>query len=90
MFKYPEDISFTPMTAGSNIPASWYDIKFSAAPRYPDPAKPGREGAALVMQYIEGYVYRTYGLYRAEDSMIESLHSKALELEGNNDPYDYP
>jgi len=67
----------------------------AAAPRSPDPNKPGQEGAVLVMQYIEGYVYRTYGLRRAGYSNIEALCSKARQMEaesgtGSQDPEDYP
>lgn len=67
MFKYPEDLQFTTMTpksiTASTVPESWNDIKFAPAPRMPDSVGDGGEGAALVMQYVEGYMYRTYGLY---------------------------
>ena len=67
MFKYPEDLQFTTMTpksiTASTVPESWNDIKFAPAPRMPDSVGDGGEGAALVMQYVEGYMYRTYGRY---------------------------
>ena len=98
MFKYPENLQFTTMTpksiTASTVPASWNGIKFAPAPRMPDSVGSGGEGAALVMQYIEGYMYRTYGLYRVSDVKAAAVLAKAREIEATTDdgmdPEDYP
>lgn len=89
MFRYPEDIKYTTMTAGSKIDPSWYGMKFAAAPRYPNAEAPWLEGALLVTQYVESYIYRTHGLYRADDSFIQPLYSAACAKDGTAQD-DYP
>ena len=98
MFRYPEDLQFTTMTpksiTASTVPTSWNGIKFAPAPRMPDSVGAGGEGAALVMQYVEGYMYRTYGLYRVSDAKATAILAKAREIEAATDdeidPEDYP
>lgn len=98
MFKYPEDIQFTTMTpksiTSSTVPAKWNGIKFAPPPRRPNPSKPGQEGALLVMQYVEGYMYRTYGMRRASDALADAVLAKAREMERDSDDEfqddDYP
>ena len=78
----------------STVPASWNGIKFAPAPRMPDSLGIGGEGAVLVMQYIEGYMYRTYGLYRVSDEKATAILEKAREIESAKyndiDTEDYP
>ena len=94
MFKYPYDITYTTMAPKTKIEPTWFGGKFAPAPRLPNPNNPEHYVASLVIQYIEGYIYRTYGLYRANDTYIETLYNKAKELELNddsdNDPNDLP
>jgi hypothetical protein len=87
MFKYPEDITFTTMARKSRIEDTWFSGNFAAAPRIPNPMYPEYSGAQLVIQYIEGYIYRTYGLYRANNNYIAALYNKAREIEDNDEQY---
>lgn len=90
MFKYPANITYTTMTPKTTIKKTWCGMKFAPAPRLPNPDKPEQYGASLVIQYIEGYIYRTYGLYRANNNYIEALYNKAIEIESEtNNEYNY-
>lgn len=66
----------------------------SLAPCMPDSVGAGGEGAALVMQYVEEYMYRTYGLYRVSDAKATAILEKAREIEAATyddiDTEDYP
>lgn len=46
------------------------------------------------MQYLEGYLYRTYGMYRATSGKIDELLEKARDIErtaeSDYDPDEYP
>ena len=47
-----------------------------------------------MMQYVEGYMYRTYGMRRASDALTDAVLAKAREIEtatdDKMDPEDYP
>lgn len=94
MFKYPEDINFTTMTpkaiTATTAPASWQDLKFAPAPRCPYTNKPRSDGAVLVAQYVEGYLYRTYDMCRINDDKIIAMLNKARDKEPDADADDYP
>ena len=90
MFKYPANMIYTTMTPKTTIEKTWCGMKFAPAPRLPNPDKPEQYGASLVIQYIEGYIYRTYSLYRANNNYIEALYNKAIEIESEtNNEYNY-
>lgn len=93
MFRYPRDQQFQTMTPKSKIMDRWYGTKFAAAPRKPDPAAPWDEGALLVAQYVEGYVYRTYGLRRMNAGMVAAVADAARAADGMTEQdgeKDYP
>ena len=92
MFKYSKNSSWLKPKSitADTVPEKWYGMKFAPAPRLPYKDNPKYAGALLVMQYIEGYVYRTWGMRRAKDDMIEALYNAAKDIEPKTNDGDYP
>lgn len=73
---YTNGISY--MSAGSVIPASYDGLYYSSVP---ESSSQKLAGVQLVAQYVESYRFKTEGVCQIQTAQLESVHSKAYELD---------